>query len=370
MLDAIVPSFWGLLLVMVLLPEPAHAQAAWVPRADYHQALEPIGDRVLTNVGQDNGGQGTSPYTSFASAVGANPAVWMQYETIGDSPDAMMSHARALMSDFNQIGSDTILLQFGLDLSKGWSGKAVDRKVADGKYDDNVRGFCAVLRYLDRPAYIRIGYEFNGPGNHYRSKSYVAAFRRMAPMLRNCGVPVALVWDLSPAVESGASPNYMSYYPGDQFVDWWGINLLADASANFDFTSQTGLRFLADAESHGKPVMIGEATAVGVGAQRGNSSWEAWFQPYFNYIYSHPGIKMYTYLNDNFSNTPWPTWGDCSIPADSVVAQNFHDELQNPRYILRKPGNGVLDSINLSGPARSPFSPSVEPTQTLTPTGR
>jgi hypothetical protein len=294
----------------------------------------------------------------------------MQYETIGDSPDAMMSHARALMSHFNQIGSDTILLQFGLDLSKGWSGKAVDRKVADGKYDANVQGFCAVLRYLDRPAYIRIGYEFNGPGNHYHSKSYVAAFRRMAPVLRNCGVPVALVWDLSPAVESGSSPNYMAYYPGDQFVDWWGINLLADASANFDFTSRTGLRFLADAESHGKPVMIGEATAVGVGAERGNSSWETWFQPYFNYIYSHPGIKMFTYLNDDFSKTAWPTWGNCTIPADSVVAQNFHDELQNPRYILRKPGNGVLDSINLSGPPPPPPSPSAKPVPSLTPQGR
>jgi hypothetical protein len=356
--SAAVPFLASIAFALVFSGPQVRAQTAsisWAPRTDDHQILEPIGDHVLTNVGQNNGAD-VSAYTSFASAVRVNPAVWMYYETIGDSPSAMMRTAQQLASKLKGLTSDTVLLQIGLDLIGGWSGKAVDRKVAAGEYDANIQGFCGVLQYFKRPAYIRIGYEFNGSWNHYHAKSYVAAFRRIAPMLRNCGVPVALVWDVSPAVELGAHAKYMSYYPGDQFVDWWGINLLADASNNFDFTSRVGLKFLADAEIHGKPVMTGEATAVGVGAQGGVSSWDGWFAPYFRYIYSHPGIKMFTYLNDNFLDSPWPSWGNCSIPESSVVAENMRHELENSRYILRTPGDGVLNTIHLESAAASPPS--------------
>ena len=93
--------------------------------------------------------------------------------------------------------------------------------------------------------------------------------------------------------------------------------------------------------------MIGEATAVGVGAQGGASSWDGWFAPYFRYIYSHPNIKMFTYLNDNFLDSPWPSWGNCSIPEHSVVAENMQDELENP-VLLGTPGDRVA-STNLLG---------------------
>jgi beta-mannanase len=110
------------------------------------------------------------------------------------------------------------------------------------------------LRRLATPVYLRIGYEFNGlTWNGYQPVPYQQAFIRITNALRAANLEVATVWDME--IPDGVS-TYFDYYPGDQYVDWFGINIF-QAKA---FQDSTLSGVFAQARARKKPVMMGEET--------------------------------------------------------------------------------------------------------------
>jgi Glycosyl hydrolase family 26 len=327
------------------------ATVPWKPRLDFHQTLEPKGDAVLIGVGQENYPAPTvdlSDYSDFAFSVGVNPSVIMLYQSVSDSPAAADAWADGIIAELDKISrSELILLQIGYDLldetkltAPGAHIPPIDGLVADTtQYDANIDGFCNALRKIGRPVYLRIGHEFNGIWNGYRADTYKASFKKIALKLRNkrCGVPLATVWNYS--MDDNA--HFESFYPGDIYVDWFGINI-------FGRVTQRGLDFMATAVAAGKPVMIGESTPRGIGAQNG---WNSWFQNYFNFIYSNPSIKQFGYINWDWSNPAYGFailgWGDTRIPANSPLAKKLNDELANRQYVPRLSGNSILNFLSL-----------------------
>jgi hypothetical protein len=343
-----------------LTPAPASTPTAlpftvatvpWKPRLDFHQTLEPKGDAVLIGAGQENFPAPTvdlSDYSNFASSVNVNPSVIMLYQSVSDSPAATEAWANGIMAGLDSISSsELILLQIGYDLldetkltAPGASIPPIVGLVANTtQYDANIDGFCNALRKIGRPVYLRIGHEFNGIWNGYRPDTYKASFMKIALKLRNqqCGVHLATVWDYS--LDDNTA--FASFYPGDGYVDWFGINI-------FGRVTQRGLDFIAAAVAAGKPVMIGESTPRGVGAQNG---WNSWFQDYFDFIYSNPSIKQFGYINWDWSNPAYGftnyRWGDSRIPDNSPLAKTLHDELVNRQYVPRLSGNSILNFLSL-----------------------
>ena len=75
----------------------------------------------------------------------------------------------------------------------------------------------------------------------------------------------------------------MQWYPGDEYVDWWGISLY---SYN-DFQSTTTVTFMTASMAHQKPVMIAESTPANIGVLNGQTSWEQnWFHRLFQFSYT------------------------------------------------------------------------------------
>jgi hypothetical protein len=285
-----------------------------------------------------------SDYTDFANSVKVNPSVIMLYQSVSDSPAAADAWADGIIAGLEKISSsDLILLQIGYDLldetkltAPGAPIPPIDGLVASTtKYDANIDGFCHALRKIGRPVYLRIGHEFNGRWNGHRAVSYKESFKKIALKLRNqqCGVPLATVWDYS----MDDPTRFEDFYPGDGYVDWFGINI-------FGAITQDGKDFIAAAVVTGKPVMIGESTARGAGAQ---NEKERWFQDYFNFIYSNPSIKQFGYINWDWSNPAYGfsnlRWGDARIPATSPLARTLHDELIKRQYVPRLGGNSILN---------------------------
>jgi hypothetical protein len=161
-------------------------------------------------------------------------------------------------------------------------------EVASGKFDGSIDTLCRGIRDLGHPVILRIGYEFNGEAwNGYKSESYKAAFRRIARKIRDLKLECATCWDAS--ANAGTLGNVMDFYPGDEWVDWWGINLFLPS----EFTDPAVGRFMADARARGKPVLIGESTPRSVGVLKGASSWKAWFRAVLRtFIAAHPGVKV------------------------------------------------------------------------------
>ncbi|MBN1923986.1 MAG: hypothetical protein JW791_04480 [Nanoarchaeota archaeon] len=226
-----------------------------------------------------------------------------------------------------------IILQIGLSISDTHSGepeKHYEQDVLSGKFDKNIQEFCQEVKKLKSPVFVRLGYEFNGLSWYgYQPNSFVKAWRYVIDKVKKDNVNnVAWVWHYSPEGEK----NYMDYYPGDDYVNWWGTTLF------FMREIEKSKKFLKDAENHKKPVMICESSAVNVTTLKGEDSWREWFKPYFNYIKTNPIIKAFCYINGNWAEKEkiWKEWGECRISKNKTVMSKYKKELENKIYIHNK----------------------------------
>ncbi len=214
----------------------------------------------------------------------------------------------------------------------------------------------AVADYGD-PMFVRLGFEFNGIWNGYTPGVYPIAFRKVVDRFRDAGVDnAAYIWCYTPgapgtfdATEGGE----WLWYPGDDYVDWFGLDVFQ--SKHFtptgdnlpdDPTKVRADAFLEMAVQHGKPVFISEASAVFTnitpdeldpGSVDGTVDWNSWFQPWFDWLHSHPEIKGFMYLDEDFTGYP-NNWGDARIENNSYVLEHFIDALGDPAMIHRNEG--------------------------------
>ena len=226
------------------------------------------------------------------------------------------------------------VLQSGLWMVGTWD---VAKDTADGVYDDVIRGFSTWAKTVNRPIYLRIGYEFDGAHNELEPSEYVAAYRRFVDITREEGVNnVAFVW------HSYAAPPYEGYplaswYPGDGYVDWVAVSLFghmygADpgvyANAVFDF-----------AKTHKKPVMIAESSPIH-GIHDGDlRSWDPWFVNYFSLAYEK-NIKAISFITTDwtqFSPAASLNWQDARLQNNETVAAAWFVETAKARYMKQSP---------------------------------
>ena len=96
-----------------------------------------------------------------------------------------------------------------------------DGAVASGELDDQIGYLVDALQHtLKRPAYLRIGYEFNGQWNGYSKHTYPKAFARVAKAVRSTK-KVATVWDYS-ADASKERLNWLDWVVDPELMDWAG----------------------------------------------------------------------------------------------------------------------------------------------------
>src|ERR1700683_270866 len=213
-----------------------------------------------------------------------------------------------------------------------------ERDVATGMRDPVLWTLADALRDVGRPVLIRVGYEFNNPYALYQTSGYIGAFRHVAELMRkDRATNVATVWD---ATAIGLSdPNYMKWYPGDDVVDWWGVNLFDPR----DFGRPESAAFIADAARHHKPTLIGEASPVfetGTGQVRGaKSASEAtkWYEALFDLIRAHPAVKAFSLIAVDWRRlhaiVPGKGWPDARLDKWPPAAVLVKKQLADPRFI-------------------------------------
>jgi hypothetical protein len=117
---------------------------------------------------------------------------------------------------------------------------------------------------------------------------------------------------LNPRHSADASSDRLDWhpwYPGDDVVDWWGVNIFDGhrfASSHVmglvaislelysAATSNYVTAFVNESSWRGFPVMLGESTPRKIGSTQGKTSWDTWYQPYFDLINNNPAtIKAF-----------------------------------------------------------------------------
>lgn len=336
------PAIFLILVTGILLSNCQQKnKQAYSTRTDFNARLEPD-NKIISGAGQSR--KAFKNYTTVMDST-TQPVLYMTYTDLKGKK----------FKDYDFISNECkqyswfIIPQIGLSMTKdGSPEKHYEDEVAAGKHDTSITALCKALEHLNRPVFLRIGYEFNGHWNGYHPSTYKKAFMRITDSLRKYELnQVATIWCASP---DGKAKQFMKYYPGDEYVDWWSVDIFGVDH----FTDTLTHRFLDSAYKHQKPVMIGESTPRKVGVRQGDSSWNQWFKPYFELIQNHSHIKAFSYINWNWSKYErWDDWGDCRLGQDSTVARKFLRELQSNIYMHGGSREETYQQLHMPSPSQS-----------------
>ena len=253
---------------------------------------------------------------------------WGQFSSAGDADDlaahdkAVALHAPAMISFY--VAPDSASVSGFLSHYREFAAthgfsvaqiainfRGMEHDVATRMRDPQLLVLGDGLRDVGRPVLLRIGYAFNNPGGLYEPSAYIGVFRHATDVVRKDHLNFATVWD---ATAFGFSdPHSMKWFPGDDVVDWWGIDIF-DAS---EFSRAESEAFVDDAARHRKPAIIDGSPAFA------KSEAEAlkWYAAFFDFIRSNPAIKAFS-IHPTMRLTRW-------IKAGAYVRQ----QLADPRFI-------------------------------------
>ncbi len=215
------------------------------------------------------------------------------------------------------------------------------RDVIDGTWDDYITARAREFAAVRLPILVRWGHEFNGnwypwgiANNDADPSRYVRAYRHVHDLVESAGARnVQWVW----AFNNGASPDEAyndpaAAYPGDDYVDWVGIDgynwgfgpswdPAADHWTSFDGTFDAAYA-TARAVAPNRPVMLGEFASTEDGGDKAQ-----WFRE-LNATLStgaYPELKLLTYFDLN-KEEPWS-------PASSPAALAAFTSWVHQRYM-------------------------------------
>ena len=324
-------TLYKLCLLLFLLPISVVAGAQEVSDAPF---LPPEGHALLI-VGQDLGAiGGLDDYSDgYVDTVGIVPGGITSYTNIAnlDGLTTVSNWGAGDVSAEMIVESDTYrnsVLAIGLWMSPS---DLVD--VGRGVYNVNIRELGTWMSEQERPIFLRIGYEFDGVHNAYEPDEYVIAYQHIVDTLDEQGVDnVAYVWQSATLGTTYLNHEWLDWYPGDDYVDWFGLSY-------FEPQPDVLNDFLDLARDHNKPVMIAESTPYGLplDALSPAFTWSYWFEPYFAFIRDNNDvIRAVAYINVDWDvQDMWRNqgWGDSRIQANETISENWLAEIEDDFWL-------------------------------------
>lgn len=326
-----------------------------IPLSYFNAKFEPPDGRVIHGLGQYvpffySDSENWQLVHEYQQAINQIPVIYSVYASI----DPILSTFDS--TDFQNIVSNhgyPYLLLVGISLHDAsyltGNINIPVNNILSGVLDSQIVKIAQRIKSLNAPTYVRPGFEF-GTGNSgihndpdLTPQQFIDIWIHIHNVFFQENVSsVAWVWN----TVNPSNFNYNEWYPGDQYVDWWGINYFTEgqiSSAN---------QFLNDAAAHQKPVMICESCPISNGGTTNSTNWNNWFIPYFNKIRNTPHLKAFVYISD-----PWDkpgffsNWPDSRITSNEMIRQNYGIEITDTTYIhmseyINNPGIlGKIDTI-------------------------
>jgi hypothetical protein len=334
--------------------------------------------------------------------AGKSPAIMLVPTTWQTETGDPIPFANALdeIRRFESFGGRRITPFLKWNAQSGWEDNQASyrgimtKDVAAGSLDTYIRQYARDVRAWGRPIFISpVCAEFNG--NWWRSCSPLAnpaithadftnSWRRVVELFRQEGATnVAWVWNpvLIPDLDS-----IEPYWPGDNFVDWAGIDHY-DKFTPADM--EPAYRF---AVAHGKPFFIGEWGVRLHTSTLNATQQQQWLEAMFAFYESHPKVKAIVYYNYNqrfyeedaahmaghvnlyegqVNYHPHRNNGDSRLLAESGAAfrATYARRISHPRYLSEVSSFPAAQESSTQTPRPSPTPSSTSsPRPTLVPT--
>ncbi|MFC4149362.1 glycoside hydrolase family 26 protein [Micromonospora mangrovi] len=227
-----------------------------------------------------------------------------------------------------------------------WQGTDT-RSTTSGIYDSMIRQRAQELKAFGVPVLLRYRWEMDRPNlaaSIHSPEDYVAAWKHIRAIFTEVGVTNA-GWVWCPHADGFAEDERAAeaYYPGDDQVDW----LCADVYPSPEWNSFSNRmdHFMAFAQKHPRPVVIGEfgLTQEGRPGQRAG-----WLREVGPYLKKHPQIKAALYFAAKQTQKPLY---DSTFGNDPESAKVFREMATDPYFT--QPPPDLSPSVGASAtPAR------------------
>ncbi len=263
------------------------------------------------------------------------PGGWSAYWGIPEFKGVTERHKNDTGSSQNhQMLVDTYpnaVIQSAMWMVGRWN---VAKFTGNGDYDRVIKQYSAWAKSTNRPIYLRIGYEFDGPHNELEPEEFIKAYRHIVDLMRKKGADnIAFVWH-SYASQPFKDYSLSAWYPGDEYVDWVAISVFGHAYNGTDFGPYCDdvLKF---AKQHKKPVMIAESNPIHGIDSKSTDAWDQWFVNFFSFTYRN-NIKAISFINEDWTQLEIPgisEWKDGRLNNNEQVSRAWFEETNKNRYL-------------------------------------
>jgi mannan endo-1,4-beta-mannosidase len=209
--------------------------------------------------------------------------------------------------------------------------------VIDGTYDSYIREFAEAARDWGHPFFLRFNWEMNGGWfswsegtNGNQQGESVAAWRHVHDIFKSVGATNA-TWVWCPNVDpDNIFQNLSSLYPGDEYVDWtgldgynWGTNpAKPDRWRSFDELYGSTYQRITSTVAPSKPLLIGEIGSTEFGGSKAN-----WISTALTEIpTAYPKIRGLLWFDTFDDGMDWP------IESSSSATSAFAAGIESPAY--------------------------------------
>ncbi|WP_299780212.1 glycosyltransferase family 2 protein [uncultured Formosa sp.] len=213
--------------------------------------------------------------------------------------------------------------------------KHVNTLIIAGYLDTYINAFALELKKLNKPVFLRYSHEFDNPfypwydNTEVASTTFKEAWRHVHDIFRENGVG-KVIWVWNP----WKAKNVKAFYPGPEYVDWFGVNILNYATLK-DPENWYSFKQLYDSFHNAfktlpeTPVMISE-----FGVLKDGDNQRKWFSSAFNTLnYEFDEIRAIVYFNSNLDNnlpegTESSSYFDWTISKGDVPVNEFKNKVQ------------------------------------------
>ncbi len=186
--------------------------------------------------------------------------------------------------------------------------------ITSGKFDNYIRAQAQLVKKYNKPIFLRFAHEMNGNWypwggvvNGNSTADYIAAWTHIHQIFTSeAAANVTWVWSPDTKSYPDIKGNDLSdYYPGDNFVDWvgldgynWGTTKNGKGWETFSQIFSNGYKKVL---GYNKPIMIAETASTEEGGDKGKWIEDAFSQQIPN---NFPKIKALVWFNVN-KETNW-----------------------------------------------------------------
>lgn len=200
--------------------------------------------------------------------------------------------------------------------------------------DEYLIGLAQDMGSIDAKIFIRFASEMNGPWVRYHGNptKYREKFRLVSRLMHKYAPNVAMVW--CPYFQPVRT--IPDYYPGDDAVDWVGVNMYSvtyynqnDRTPAIEKTPQEMLQWIYDQYATKKPIMIGEYATTHYSAMEENQAVNFAVNNILN-LYrdlplKYPRVKAINYFNTNNLELKHRVNNDYRVTVEPAVRQAYMD---------------------------------------------